>query len=87
MIDDVPGDPKHPLRDLSIRELILELAAVEELAARHAVTADGTYAARFITQREQQIVVELRNRAACLPSSEAHDATPHTCEKAGEWES
>jgi len=58
--------PENHLADLSIRELIVELAGVEEeLASRS--PASGVSAekqgSRSITQREQSIIAELRSRA------------------------
>jgi hypothetical protein len=68
MIDDVNGDARRPLRALSIRELVLELSNIEELVVRQTDAVQNSYATRFVTQREQLIIAELRNRAARLPA-------------------
>jgi hypothetical protein len=85
MIDDVNGDPRRPLRTLTIRELVLELGNIEELVVRQADTAQNTYVTRFVTQREQQIIAELRSRACCLHGGDRSAAGGGA--KAPEWES
>ena len=85
MIDDVAGNPRRPLKTLSIRELVLELGNIEELVVIRADTAGDTYAARFITQREQLIIAELRSRAACLHPCRRDNAPVGADEEAGEW--
>jgi hypothetical protein len=58
--------PENHLAELSIRELIVELAGVEEELVRRSpasgVSAEKQ-ASRSITQREQSIIAELRSRA------------------------
>lgn len=85
MIDDVAGNPRRPLKTLSIRELVLELCNIEELVVIRADTAGDTYAARFITQREQLIIAELRSRAACLHPCGRDNAPAGADEEAREW--
>lgn len=59
-----PGRPRRPLKDLSIRELVVELGAVEETVARRPAQAADGRETRAITAREKTIIAELRRRAA-----------------------
>ena len=73
---------QNALAELTIRELIVELAAVEEeLASRSAESgmSGEKLASRSITRREQSIIAELRSRAAAsVGSVSRHSAARET---------
>jgi hypothetical protein len=95
MIDNAADLGLRPLGTLTIRELVLELSNIEELVLGQASPEQNTYSTRFITQREQLVISELRDRAAHLrPIEPIEDddagrrgAPSRAGEKARAWES
>lgn len=77
---DHHGTADRPFRELTIRDLIVELGKVEDALA-HRLDADcPSYSERHMTQREKLIIAELHSRRSQEPAPAPWQAGDHIAE-------